>query len=626
MKVETLHDVEQIEATPLARRLGGETGYEWLRATASRFPERAAITALNEGDPLGEGRNVSFSELLENVNRTANMLNSRGLQANESVTHFLPLVPETFYVMIAAETVAIVNPVNPMLEVDHIVGITRSANTRILVLPSPGINAEIYDKGRAVAEANSDIHTVYVLGGADECDGERFFALEASIEEQQGSAIVNGDLKSGSRVVAYFHTGGTTGLPKLAQHTQSMRVAQVVSTGLMMDYNEHDCMVLGLPMFHVAGSIICGLIPLLCGSRVLLMSPTGYRDKEAVRQFWKLVERYGVSKLMAVPTVLSALLNVPVDNADLSSLCSILTGGAAVPTGLIKAMSDKLGIEVGQGFGMTEIAGMGLLQPWPDVTDRGSTGIRCPYIDVKITTENPDGSAGRDASADEIGILCFSGPCIMPGYAGGQAQAETFTEDGWLNTGDLARMDADGKVWITGRAKDQIIRSGHNIDAIVIEEALYAHPGVEVAAAVGKPDEYAGELPIVYVQLKPEHTVGADELAEFAKERIVERAAAPTEVILMDVMPKTGFDKVFKPALRFDAIQRTFEQRIAENPEIEVDASVRVDNDPSVGVLATVLLRGNKSGRQQDLVISTLKLFSTRVTVQWMDDPSPGSS
>jgi len=625
MMIETLRDVADVESKPLAARLEGRSGYQWLRATAARIPDSIAITALGVGDPLGPSRNVTFSELLENVSRTANMFCERGLRADEAVTHFLPLVPEAFYVMMAAETVGVVNPVNPMLEVDHIVGITRAANTRILVLPSPGINEEIYEKGRALAEAMPDIHTVYVLGGGEECAGKRFLPLHESIELQEVTAIAR-EHESDHKAVAYFHTGGTTGLPKLSQHTQSMRVAQTVATGLMMDFNEDDCIALGLPMFHVAGAVICGLIPLFRGARVLLLSPIGFRDQEMVRYFWQLVERERVTKFMAVPTVLAALMNVPVAGADLSSLSSVATGGAAVPTGLIKTMSEMIGMEVGQGFGMTEIAGMGLLQPWPDVEDRGSAGIRCPYVDVKIAIEHPDGTVDGHAATDEIGILCFKGPCVMPGYVGGQAQAETFTEDGWLISGDLARMDADGKVWITGRAKDQIIRGGHNIDAIVIEEALHAHPAVEIAAAVGKPDEYAGELPIAYVKLNPGYDILADELVEFAKGRIVERAAAPTEVIVLDTMPKTGFDKVFKPALRFDAIRRTFAQRIAAIPDIEVEAVVTVDTDPSAGVIATVLLSGDKSARQQDLVTSSLKHFSTAVAVVWADDQSIGSS
>jgi fatty-acyl-CoA synthase len=619
-RILTVEDIEQIEATPLEQRLPGSTGYEALLATVAKFPDHIAITALEPGAPLGASRDVTFSELLTQVNKAANMLRSRGLHADESVTHFLPLVPEAFYVMIAAETAGIINPVNPMLEVEHIVGITRSANTHILVIPGKACSQELFDKGCEIAAANPDIHTVYVLGGGDECDGKMFLPLEASIAEQDGSQIIGGAAGSLDDTVAYFHTGGTTGVPKLAQHSQRMRVTQTISTGMMMDYDEDDCVVLGLPMFHVAGSIILGLTPLFRGTRLLLLSPDGYRDKVALQAFWKIIEQQQVSALMAVPTVLSALLNVPVGDADLSSLRTLLTGGSAVPTELMKAVSEHTGVEVSQGFGMTEIGGMGLTQMQPRAQVRGSAGIRGPYIQVKIGIQNADGSATGEAPPNQIGVLCFKGPCVMPGYAGGRAQEETFSDDGWLNTGDLARMDESGEVWITGRAKDLIIRSGHNIDALIIEDALQGHPAVEVAAAVGKPDAYAGELPIAYVQLKPGADVSASELAAYAKQHIVERAAAPTEVILVDEIPKTGIDKVFKPALRFDAIRRSYENVIAEHPDIKINATVRVDSDPSAGVMASVLLRGSKSAEQEALVTSALSHFTTQFSVQWTSE------
>ena len=596
----------------------GSTGYEALLSVVNKSPDRIAITALERNAPLGTSRNVTFSELLAQVNKAANMLRGRGLAADESVTHFLPLVPEAFYVMIAAETVGIINPVNPMLEAEHIVEITRSANSRILVIPGKKINREFFDKGCETAAANPSIHTVYVLGGEEECDGKKFLPLEASLAEQDGREITGGAAGSLDDPVAYFHTGGSTGVPKLACHTQRMRLAQTISTGSMMGYSGEDCVVLGLPMFHVAGSIILGLIPLFNGSRILLPSPDGFRDKSALQALWKVIEKHQVSILMAVPTVLSALQNVPPGDADLSSLRNVMTGGSAVPTPLMKDVSDLLGMEVAQGFGMTEIAGMGLIQTRPD-RDRnlGSSGIRGPYIDVRIGRLDTNGEVVGEADTNEIGILCFRGPCVMTGYVDGRAAQETFTSDGWFNTGDLARMDEYGEVWVTGRAKDVIIRSGHNIDALIIEDALQSHPFVEIAAAVGKPDEYAGELPIAYVQLKPGATISADELRQYARQNVVERAAAPTEVILVDDIPKTGVDKVFKPALRFDAIRRTYEDVIATHPGIQVKATVKVGNHPTAGVMASISLYGNSSQHQEALVRAALSPFPIQFRVEW---------
>jgi fatty-acyl-CoA synthase len=619
-EIVTIADVEEIEKVPFEQRLPGNTGYEALQAIVDRLADRTAISALPAGNPLGESLDITFAELLAQVNRTANMLRARGLCSDESVTHLLPLVPEALYLTIAAETVGIINPVNPMLEEEHILSITRSANTRVLVTPGPAINSQVFEKARNVVSENDAIHTVYVLGGGDECDGEKFLMLEACIAQHNGESITGGAEGELDDVAAFYHTGGTTGTPKLARHTQRMRVGQTVSTGLMMGYGESDCVVLGLPAFHVAGCIILGLIPLFNGARVLLLSPTGYRDNAAVESFWKVIEAHRVSVLVGVPTVFSALRSSTIGDADLSSLRLVMTGGSAVPKQLMHSFSDMIGMPVAQGFGMTEIGGMGLVQTEPDEKNYGSTGIRGPYIEVKVGRKQPDETVSGEAATDEIGLLCFRGPCVMEGYVGGIGDENLFTADGWLNTGDLARMDAKGEVWITGREKDVIIRSGHNIDALIIEDALQGHPAVESVAAVGKPDTYAGELPIAYVQLKPGTEVTSDVLKEYAASHIAERAAAPTEVILVDHMPKTGIDKIFKPELRLDAIKRTYEAALAAQPGLHVQASVRMVVHPTSGVLASVLLNGKRCAEQEAIASEALKEFGTEFEFSW----SPG--
>jgi fatty-acyl-CoA synthase len=162
--------------------------------------------------------------------------------------------------------------------------------------------------------------------------------------------------------------------------------------------------------------------------------------------------------------------------------------------------------------------------------------------------------------------------------------------DGWLDSGDLGRLDAEGYIWLTGRSKDLIIRGGHNIDPVIIEEALNRHPAVETAAAVGLPDTYAGELPMVFVQLRPGASVTADELREFCRREIPERAAVPVQVALIAVMPVTGVGKIYKPALRLEAAQRAFAAAIAPLQGEGVIAAVTVRNDPTHGMLAVVCI------------------------------------
>ena len=190
-----------------------------------------------------------------------------------------------------------------------------------------------------------------------------------------------------------------------------------------------------------------------------------------------------------------------------------------------------------------------------------------------------DGHYLRDAEVDEIGNICLRGPTVFKGYLQASKNKDIWVDGDWFNTGDLGRIDADGYIWLTGRSKDLIIRGGHNIDPQMIEEALHRHPAVAMAAAVGKPCLKAGELPVVYIQLKPGAQVSEAELLEHAAQHVPERAAVPKDVWLLDVIPVTAVGKTFKPALRLDAIRRVFEdetRHLAPAPRIEVVADDRL--------------------------------------------------
>jgi fatty-acyl-CoA synthase len=214
----------------------------------------------------------------------------------------------------------------------------------------------------------------------------------------------------------------------------------------------------------------------------------------------------------------------------------------------------------------------------------------------------PDGAIRRDCPAGEIGHVLMRGPQVTPGYLDARHDRGAMLADGWLDSGDLGRLDAEGYVWLTGRSKDLIIRGGHNIDPVIIEEALNRHPAVETAAAVGLPDTYAGELPMVFVQLRPGAGATAEELREFCRREIPERAAVPVQVALIAVMPVTGVGKIYKPALRLEAAQRAFEAAIAPLRGEGTAVAVTVRSDPTHGMLAAVRIAAPADASREAIV------------------------
>ncbi len=222
-----------------------------------------------------------------------------------------------------------------------------------------------------------------------------------------------------------------------------------------------------------------------------------------------------------------------------------------------------------------------------------------PYSRVRIVKMDSEGNYERDCAADEIGVVTMAGPGVFGGYLNDAHNAGAFVDDIWVNSGDLGRLDKDGCLWITGRAKDLVIRGGHNIDPQPIEEILFGHPAVGLAAMVGQPDAYAGELPVGYVQLKPGASVQAGELEAWVRERTPERAAVPVQVIAIDPMPLTGVGKVFKPQLRWDAAGRVFDNVLAPLRERGIDAKVHVGAHGSHGSIATVTLTGVPNDKRE---------------------------
>jgi fatty-acyl-CoA synthase len=325
-----------------------------------------------------------------------------------------------------------------------------------------------------------------------------------------------------------------------------------------------------------------------------------------------------VTILGAVPTVLGACLNVPVGNADISSLRYAATGGSALPTEVGRALAEKIGRQVYEGYGMTETTSYVTFPPTAGEMTLGSVGVVMPHCQVKTVELDADGEIARDCAPDEIGVVVMRGDSIMPGYVQEQYNAGTLLKGGWLNSGDLGRFDAEGRLWLTGRAKDLIIRSGHNIDPAVVEETLHQHPAVELAAAVGKPDSYAGELPVAYVQLKPGASATVEELQDYVRAHIPERAATPVNLFLVEAMPVTAVGKIFKPRLRWEAAQAVFAELLAPlATESGRSIEVAVAAHDVYGALATVTVSGPEDAALAKRVDELLGPFTLRHEVTW---------
>ena len=291
---------------------------------------------------------------------------------------------------------------------------------------------------------------------------------------------------------ALFHTGGTTGAPKLAAHTHANEVADAWMLAANSLFDADSAVFAALPLFHVNALVVTLLAPLFKGQQVVWAGPLGYRDPALFGEFWKIVEHYRIAAMSAVPTVYAALAQHPVD-ADISSLrfadgrrlAAARRGPGRLP-GAHRGAPDR-GLRADRGH----------LRQRPQLPRRAAARLGRPAAALPADEGGPrraPTAAGRTCPPARPGVLAISGPTVFPGYVTGRDEHGHVLDglgklvDGWLDTGDLARVDDDGFVHLAGRAKDLIIRGGHNIDPAIIEDALLAHPQVTAAAAVGRPD------------------------------------------------------------------------------------------------------------------------------------------
>lgn len=571
-------DLPLIEAVPLPERGLPATTYTLLARAARLWPERRALTVLREAARWREPLTRTFAELLADVHRYANVLHDLGTRRGDAVALMAPNCAELIGVTLAAQLAGVAAPLNGALSPDHLAHLVHRSGARVLVAAGPELSAEMWQTAQRLA-ADGALHTVLLLqptGTADAAaeppslPGVRVRYL-ADLAAEADATGFRGEPPASADLAALLHTGGTTGTPKLAAHTHANQVANAWMLAANSQVEPDTALFAALPLFHVNALVVTLLTPLFKGQGVVWGGPLGYREPALYAEYWRIVEHYRIAAMSAVPTVYAVLARCPID-ADISSLRFPMVGASPLPDAVRERFLAHAGVGLVEGYGLTE-GTCASARSFPDAPRPGAVGQRLPYQRIKAVGIDSDGN-WTDLPTGETGVLAISGPTVFAGYVTGSSRHGHLLDglgklaDGWLDTGDIGRIDADGFVYLRGRVKDLIIRGGHNIDPAIIEDALLSHPQVTAAAAVGRPDAYAGEVPVAYVTLAPGASVTEAELCLWAAEHVAERAAAPKLVTVRDTLPQTSVGKPYKPALRADAARGELIDALAHEPAV----------------------------------------------------------
>lgn len=601
--ISCLADIEKIEATPLSEQnIAGNT-YDAIRVVAEANPNSLAIRYIEDGEAWeaakaqGESNlsvDLDYSDLLSGINRTANMFRSLGVGETDVVSMLLPNIPQAHFVLWGGEACGIVNPINYILDAHEIGAIVQSAGTKVLVIMGEHPAVDTAEKLAVIQATAPCVETVLVIGDMPS-NAQNCLSFDALLEQQNPSKLDFERNISSDSVASLFHTGGTTGLPKLAQHTHLNEVYTAWAINTFLKNNSNECMLTGLPLFHCNAAIANGLSAFTLGASIILAGINGYRTPGIVKNMFAFIDHYQVTNFTAVPTIYAVLCQLPVANYDLSSLRNAGCGAAPMPVELFTKFKKLTGIQAGEGYGLTEATVVSTMTPTAEAkTPRvGSIGLRIPYTEIKPVIINANGDYERDCKVNEIGTIVIHGPSVTPGYTDTSKNEALFVTDAdgkkWLNTGDLARQDGDGYFWLTGRSKELIIRGGHNIDPKTIEEALAQHPAVNLAAAIGRPDSYAGEVPVAYVDTVAQ--INEDELLEHCKQNIGERAAIPKAIVILDSLPVTGVGKIHKPTLHLMELKAIVEQELTKVSSSIADYDVQTEANAKFGNMANISIK-----------------------------------
>ena len=495
-----------------------------------QIPAVAAVKFSNKDALVFEGRTFSFDEINDLVERAAGGLGDLGIAPGDTVTLYAANSWEwivSYYAI--ARLGAVINPVNTMLTADEIEYVVKDCGAKAIIA-SP-------DKVAAIMGVKdvSDVQAIISFGneiveGAVSFDG----LVAANIP---APAPVDVDPLALSTI---GYTSGTTGRPKGAMQSHRAVITNGAMTSQMQMRGPDDCVVSALPCPHVyANVLMMGMM--MFGTKLVL-----HRTFDAAAVFADIAT-YKATIFDGVPAIYMFMLNSPaLKEADLSSLKRCYVGGQTMPVATMEAVEASFKVPLIELWGMTEIAGLGSTHPLYGDNKHGSIGCALPYCELRIADA---ADATRTMPRGEVGELMVRGPIVMMGYFGDEEKTrETLEPDGWLHTGDLGTMDADGCVFIVDRKKDMILTGGYNVYPAEIERVLAAHPAVALAAVGKLPDDIKGEIAKAYIVLKTDAVCSEDEIIAFCRETLA-AYKCPRKVQFVDDVPKTSTGKIMRSEL-----------------------------------------------------------------------------
>ena len=480
-----------------------------------------------------EGRQTTYSELNEAANRVANGLGSRGVESGDRVAMHIDNRPEFITIFLGAmKAGAVLVPTNVMYTASEMEHILADSGAKFLF-----VLGSLAAKFEKLAPRLPDLVGVVEVNPQGSGETPSLECLIADADPFPPEVSVDPD-----DVAIIQYTSGTTGQPKGAMISHNNILAAVANTTNLpngIEPREDDVTLVVLPLFHAYAldMAVCGA---LLGSQTLVV--VNRFDPELV---FSLFEKYRVTIFHGAPPMYHSFANTPgLERYDVSSLRICYSGAAPLPTLILERFRDLTGIEICEGYGLSETSPVLTLNAAGPVNKPGSVGPPIPQVELRLVDE-----MDREVPPDEVGEIVARGPNVFKGYWNREKETAAAMRGGWFHTGDLGRRDEDGYYYIVDRKNDMILVSGFNVYPIELENAILRHPKILDCAVIGVPSEYQGESVKAFLVLKPGERMEVEEFIAYCREYLA-AFKVPKYVSFVDSLPKSATGKVLKRELR----------------------------------------------------------------------------
>jgi long-chain acyl-CoA synthetase len=513
--------------------------HQILDLSALQFGDRPAVAFRNT--------QLTYGEIKVLVDRLATALAGLGIIKGDRVGIMLPNCPQyliSFFAIVRLGAIVVnINPGYTQREVEMVAG--DSGMRAIITLDIlTGIVSHVSTQSQIehIITTSLDAYSTDVQAAVPTPPGTLAFAeLIAGVNLPDLPRVQIDPVED---VAVLQYTGGTTGVPKGAMLTHANLFAATLQCSVWSSYfveRGNERFLLVLPFFHVYGMVVGAIFGVWCGAMQILI------PKFDVNLLLGAIEGYRPTFFPGVPTLFISLLNHPgARSAGLDRIRRFNSGSAPLPLEVLEQFEQMSGAVLYEGYGMTETSALATTTPTLSKRKPGSiglpvTGTECKIVDLK--------TGERELPAGEEGELCVRGPQVMKGYWNKPQETAAAMRDGWLHTGDIARMDGDGYFTIVQRKKDMIIVSGFNVYPTEIEDVLFTHPAVKEVGVIGVPCAYRGEAVKAFVIRAADVTAAAEELIEYCRVRLA-RHKVPSFIEFVESLPKSAIGKVLRRELQ----------------------------------------------------------------------------